>query len=467
MSNYLAPDHVNATLLSEKFDEGYLDSSADHRAAVVDGTDNNSLEIGYSVGYKAARDFHKTAVASGTDASGASRAYLDGYTAASTFHSTNTVTGDDLLSVERGFAEGYKASRDYHTTESVVGTDLTGTLRGYAEGYQDSRDFHTAIASLPDPVHDSTGEDRGYNVGYNAGNTAGNTAGYNDARDFHTTVATLASPDDDSTGADRGYNVGYNSGHTAGNTAGYNTASNFHTTNSVTGNDANGTLRGYAEGYQDSRDFHTAIATIGNPTNDSTGRDRGYNVGYNSGHTAGEAAENRPHIICGLASNYVMTTSDSIFTLPCSTTHSSKDVTNSNGTITINSAGTWEFYMLFSWAFGGTKHWGQNIIFTRGYIYEGNSTVRGRGVTRRRSNADWFGSTGAYWKGTVSAGDTFTARVRYDYFESSQMTVFKEATDIDNLTPPANITLEESTYTGSYTEIFGPACRFVAIRTGD
>jgi len=477
MSNYLAPDHVNATILSESFDEGYTDASADHRAAVADGTDNNGLEIGYSVGYKAARDYHKEATASGTDATGASRAYLDGYNAASTFHSSNTVSNTpelDAVQVERGFAEGYKAARDYHTDDIDDITndtpDASGAQRGWTEGYKSARDFHTTAEFANSPDDDRSGVDRGYNVGYNSGKVVGNAAGYNDARDFHTTVATLSNPTNDPTGADRGYNVGYNSGKGVGNTAGYNTASNFHTTNSVTGNDANGTLRGYAEGYQDSRDFHTAIATIGNPTNDSTGRDRGYNVGYNSGHIIGATSETRPHIICGLASNYVMTDAGwDLHTLPCSTTHSSKDATNSNGTITINSAGTWEFYFLFSWAFGLDRHWGQNTVFTRAFIYEGNTTVRGRGVTRRRSNQDWFGSTSAYWKGTVSAGDKFTARVMYDYDESDQMTVFKEATDIDALTPPTEVPIDynagsDHLRTGNYHEIFGPACRFVAIK---
>jgi len=333
-----------------------------------------------------------------------SASFDQGFLDASAVHrATPANIGDvDVNGWEVGYSVGYREARDYHKTAVVTGADLSGQSRAYLDGYSAASTFHSTNTITGD---DLLSVERGYAEGYKA------------SRDYHTT-------------------------------------------NTVTGTDATGLLRGYAEGYQNSSAFHTAAATLTNPANDASGVDRGYNTGYN----VGTAAETRPHIVCGLGANFVATTGDAIYTLPCSTTLSSKDVTNSNGTITINSAGTWEFYMLFSWAFT-VNHWAQNTIFTRATIHEETGgalgTIRGRGVTRRRNSDDWFGSTGAYWRGTVSAGDAFTARVEYDWNDSDEMTVYKEATDIDTLSVPS-----QATNKGGYTEIFGPACRFVAIKQG-
>lgn len=327
------------------------------------------------------------------------------------------------------YDEGYLQATTDHKVVNASGVDANGTSTGFADGYADAATDHKTVDA-------NATDDLGQSTGYNDG--------YDDAGAFH--VNPIMSGTDDK-GRERAF------------FSGYKTARDAHKESTATsyGNlDATGSQLGSTIGYDEGAAFHTTVATLATPANDLAGTPRGYNVGYN----AGVDSEIRPHIICELNSNFNLSTGDVIYTLPFANVISSKDASlnTGNNVITLNSTGTWEIFVVFSWAIIGT-HNAQANVHTNAYIYE-SSTQRALGVVRRRSNSDWYGSICAHWSGTVTAGDTFTGRARFDYDLSDSMRIYRNAPDIDSLSIPTN---GESR--GGLNSTFGPDCRFVAIKT--
>lgn len=311
-------------------------------------------------------------------------------------------------------ADGYVRASNDHRAQDVNGVDENGQEIGFSVGYDESYTDH--IGSTPPNSADAT-----------------------------TAV--------DARGRETGFRRGYK------------WASNTHRTGTVNNTDLRGLETGYSLGYKAARNFHTSAITSGN---DLTGAYRGYANGHGTGFIAGRldgfndaAAQFRqPHFVARLSSDFVAQQGDVIYTLPFTDVQSSLDVTRSGSTFTINSSGTWAFQFLCSWAIEGTHDAGGNFInnHTKAYIYEGSSTIRSIGVSRRRTTPAWFGSIAAGWIGSVSAGDQFTARIEFDNNQSTSMRVFRTATSLSNVPIPAN----GSDRGGIGT--FGPSVVFVGIK---